>query len=74
MRRKCEPSNNVHPVWLVNARIDTYWLGQDAAVAATLNRAAQYVDAGADGIFVPGPAEPDVLRELTAAIPLPSMS
>jgi 2-methylisocitrate lyase-like PEP mutase family enzyme/uncharacterized protein (DUF427 family) len=59
------------PVLFVNARIDTYWLGQDATVAATLDRAAQYVEAGADGIFVPGATEPDVLRELTAAIPLP---
>ncbi len=55
----------------VNARVDTYWLGQDATVAATLDRAAQYVEAGADGIFVPGATDPDVLRELTAAIPLP---
>jgi 2-methylisocitrate lyase-like PEP mutase family enzyme len=59
------------PQVFVNARIDTYWLGQDATVAATLDRAAQYVEAGADGIFVPGATEPDVLRELTTAIPLP---
>ena len=59
------------PHVFVNARIDTYWLGQDATVAATLDRAARYVKAGADGIFVPGATQPDVLRELTAAIPLP---
>lgn len=59
------------PDVFVNARVDTYWLGQDATVAATLDRAAQYAEAGADGIFVPGASEPDVLRELTAAIPLP---
>jgi 2-methylisocitrate lyase-like PEP mutase family enzyme len=56
---------------LANARVDTYWLGQDATVAATLDRAIRYVDAGADGIFVPGATEPDVLRELTAAIERP---
>src|SRR6476661_2049990 len=50
----------------VNARVDTYWLGQDATVAATLDRAARYVEAGADGIFVPGATDPDVLRELAA--------
>ena len=55
----------------VNARVDTYWLGQDATVAATLDRAARYVEAGADGIFVPGATDPDVLRELTGVIPLP---
>jgi 2-methylisocitrate lyase-like PEP mutase family enzyme len=59
------------PEVFVNARVDTYWLGQDATVAATLNRVARYVEAGADGVFVPGAAEPDVLSELTAAIPLP---
>jgi 2-methylisocitrate lyase-like PEP mutase family enzyme len=47
----------------VNARVDTYLLGQDATV--------RYVEAGADGIFVPGATDPDVLRELTAVIPLP---
>ena len=59
------------PGIFVNARIDTYWLGQDADVPATLERAAAYVDAGADGIFVPGASEPAVLRELTAAIERP---
>jgi 2-methylisocitrate lyase-like PEP mutase family enzyme len=59
------------PDVFINARVDTYWLGQDATVAATLDRAALYVEAGADGIFVPGASEPDVLRQLTAAIPLP---
>jgi 2-methylisocitrate lyase-like PEP mutase family enzyme len=55
----------------VNARVDTYWFGQDATVAATVDRAARYAEAGADGIFIPGAAEPDLLRELAAAIPLP---
>jgi 2-methylisocitrate lyase-like PEP mutase family enzyme len=55
----------------VNARVDTYLLGQDATVAATLDRAVRYVEAGADGIFVPGATDPDVLRELTGVIPLP---
>jgi 2-methylisocitrate lyase-like PEP mutase family enzyme len=59
------------PEVFVNARVDTYWLGQDATVAATIDRAARYVDAGADGIFVPGVTEPDSLRELTDAIACP---
>jgi hypothetical protein len=33
----------------VNARVHTYWLGQDATAQATLTRAARYVRAGADG-------------------------
>ena len=59
------------PELFVNARIDTYWLGQDATVAVTLDRAARYVEAGADGIFVPGATHPQVLRALTARIDRP---
>ena len=59
------------PDVFVNARVDTYWLGQDATVAATLERAAAYVAAGADGVFVPGATDPGELRELSAAIPVP---
>lgn len=59
------------PEVFVNARIDTYWLDQDANVAATLKRAEAYVEAGADGIFVPGASEPSDLRQLTANIPVP---
>lgn len=40
-------------------------------MTATIDRAARYVDAGADGIFVPGATEPDTLRELTDAIGRP---
>jgi 2-methylisocitrate lyase-like PEP mutase family enzyme len=59
------------PEVFVNARVDTYWLDQDANVSATLNRAEAYVEAGADGIFIPGASEPAELRELTANIPVP---
>jgi 2-methylisocitrate lyase-like PEP mutase family enzyme len=59
------------PEVFVNARVDTYWLGQDATVKSTMDRAARYVDSGADGVFVPGATEPDLLRELAAAIPVP---
>jgi 2-methylisocitrate lyase-like PEP mutase family enzyme len=59
------------PELFVNARVDTYWLGQDATVESTVDRAARYVAAGADGIFVPGATGPAVLRELTAAVAVP---
>ncbi len=39
--------------------------------SATLKRAEAYVEAGADGIFVPGATDPADLRQLTANIPLP---
>lgn len=59
------------PDVFVNARVDTYWLGEDDTVEATLARAARYVEAGADGVFVPGASDPAVLRELTSSIPVP---
>jgi 2-methylisocitrate lyase-like PEP mutase family enzyme len=59
------------PEVFVNARVDTYWLGEDATVPATLERARAYVEAGADGIFVPGVADPGEIRELTASLPVP---
>jgi 2-methylisocitrate lyase-like PEP mutase family enzyme len=59
------------PDVFLNARVDTYWLGQRATLAETLRRAAAYVDAGADGIFAPGVTEPGDLRELAARLPVP---
>jgi 2-methylisocitrate lyase-like PEP mutase family enzyme len=64
VKRRC-------PGIFVNARVDTYWLGQDATVESTVDRAAAYVEAGADGVFVPGATAPELLRELAAAIPVP---
>lgn len=59
------------PHVFVNARVETYWLNKNATVDATLDRARAYVDAGADGIFVPGATDPVVLERLVNAIPLP---
>lgn len=59
------------PNVFVNARIDNYWLRQDATVEAVLRRADVYTAAGADGIFVPGATDPAELRALAAAIPVP---
>ncbi|MFF7176920.1 isocitrate lyase/phosphoenolpyruvate mutase family protein [Streptomyces sp. NPDC008121] len=61
------------PLFL-NARIDTFLFGLgDPATRLrdTLTRARRYVDAGADGIFVPGVTEPATITELAAAIPVP---
>jgi 2-methylisocitrate lyase-like PEP mutase family enzyme len=59
------------PGVFINARIDNYWLKQDATVAAVLDRAAAYTEAGADGIFVPGASDPEDLHTLAAEIALP---
>jgi 2-methylisocitrate lyase-like PEP mutase family enzyme len=55
----------------VNARIDTYLRGVDNAVEETLTRARAYVEAGVDGIFVPGVADLDVIARFVAEIPAP---
>jgi 2-methylisocitrate lyase-like PEP mutase family enzyme len=54
----------------INARIDTY-LRRVGGVAETAERAAAYLAAGVDGIFVPGVADPGVIAQLVAAIPAP---
>lgn len=58
----------------VNARIDVYLKGLakgEEALAETLRRAELYKTAGADGIFVPGPADDDLLATLAKEIALP---
>lgn len=60
------------PRLFLNARVDTYWLGRAGApLADAAARAERYAEAGADGIFVPGVADPDEIRALVAATPLP---
>jgi 2-methylisocitrate lyase-like PEP mutase family enzyme len=60
-----------NPEIFINARVDTYWLGQEANVAATIDRALRYVDAGADGIFVPLANDRAELGPITRNIPRP---
>jgi 2-methylisocitrate lyase-like PEP mutase family enzyme len=60
------------PALFVNARTDTYWVGgAQASVHETLRRATAYLEAGADGIFVPGAAEDALIAELVEGIPAP---
>ena len=54
----------------INARIDTYWLGE-GGVDATLERAEHYIHAGADGIFVPGVKDEGEIARLAEALPVP---
>jgi len=68
---KIEAIKQHRPEVFVNARVDTYWLGQDATVEMTLDRARAYLAAGADGIFVPGVSDPEVIRLLCAELPSP---
>ncbi len=59
------------PEVFLNARVDTFWFGQDATVSATVARALTYVAAGAHGIFVPGASAREDLRLLAREIPVP---
>jgi 2-methylisocitrate lyase-like PEP mutase family enzyme len=59
------------PQVFINARVDTYWLGQQANPASTIERALRYVDAGADGIFVPLANDRDELAEIIRQVPRP---
>lgn len=59
------------PGVFINARVDNFWFDEQATVEAVLLRARAYADAGADGIFVPGVAEVEDIRGITAGTPLP---
>ncbi|MFF4534651.1 isocitrate lyase/phosphoenolpyruvate mutase family protein [Streptomyces aureus] len=51
----------------VNARIDTFLRGA-GGVEETLERAAAFLAAGADGVFVPGVTEPTTVKALVEGI------
>ena len=58
----------------INARTDVYLRGLasgPAALEETVRRARIYAEAGADGIFVPGVADPDTIAALAKAIDRP---
>jgi 2-methylisocitrate lyase-like PEP mutase family enzyme len=58
----------------VNARVDVYLrnLAQgEGALSEVLKRAKLYAGAGANSIFVPGAADPDLIRTLAGEIKLP---
>jgi 2-methylisocitrate lyase-like PEP mutase family enzyme len=58
----------------VNARTDVYLRGlapPERRVGAVLERAAQYRDAGTDGLFVPGLTATREIREIAAGTSLP---
>ncbi|QXV63067.1 isocitrate lyase/phosphoenolpyruvate mutase family protein [Amycolatopsis sp. TNS106] len=58
------------PALFVNARTDTHWLGEPD-IGAAIDRCLSYVDAGADGVFVPGLAEAADVERLVKAVGVP---
>jgi 2-methylisocitrate lyase-like PEP mutase family enzyme len=60
------------PSLFVNARVDNYWLSIDMSTPrSTLDRAARYLEAGADGVFVPGAADNATIAALVDGIEAP---
>jgi 2-methylisocitrate lyase-like PEP mutase family enzyme len=58
------------PGLFVNARTDTHWVDPGASADEAVRRVVAYADAGADGVFVPGLAEPDDVRAVVGAVPV----
>lgn len=56
------------PGLFVNARTDTYWLGDGEGTAA---RADAYQQAGTDGVFVPGLTDPGDIAALVGRLDVP---
>lgn len=71
--RKIEAARKTADDLFINARIDVYLRGGsgDEALEETLKRADRYHAAGADGIFVPGPADEALIATLAKEIALP---
>ncbi|GIG20616.1 2-methylisocitrate lyase [Cellulomonas chitinilytica] len=58
--------------FVLNARTDTYLVGAAGdPFEETVERAARFVEAGADCVFVPGVVEADTIRRLAAQVPGP---
>ncbi|MEU0788692.1 isocitrate lyase/phosphoenolpyruvate mutase family protein [Amycolatopsis sp. NPDC005961] len=58
------------PELFLNARTDTHWSG-DRSIDSAEERVKAYAEAGADGVFVPGLADPaDVERIVAAGLPV----
>lgn len=71
---KIEAVKAAAPAVFVNARVDVYLkrlVPAERAADETLARIERYARAGADGIFVPALAQPDAIRAVVAATPLP---
>jgi 2-methylisocitrate lyase-like PEP mutase family enzyme len=58
------------PGLFVNARTDTYWLG-DGDESDTYRRLGAYQQAGADGVFVPGLADATRITALLKTLDVP---
>ena len=74
LREARKTADRTEVSFFINARTDVF-LSQKrhgaALLASVLDRARAYAEAGADGLFVPGLDDLDLIAELTKASPLP---
>ena len=61
---------NGYSDFFINARIDTYFLLENP-LEETVSRANQYIESGANGIFVPGLAQYDDIKMIVESIDAP---
>jgi 2-methylisocitrate lyase-like PEP mutase family enzyme len=66
-----EAADGEHVAFTLNARIDSFLVGHPDALADVAERAARYVEAGADCIFVPGVSDRAGIAEVAGAIDAP---
>lgn len=69
-------TENRQTPFFINARTDLFLQESDAArhgalVEQAIDRGKAYADAGASGFFVPGLADPDLIRRMCEAVPQP---
>lgn len=55
----------------INARTDAFLQKLDSPLERTIKRAKLYQDAGADGLFVTGVADPSIIKEIASSTTLP---
>lgn len=69
-----ELAQNLGASLFINARTDIFWLNlltPETRLDEALIRLRAYQAAGADGIFVPGLTDPDLIARITSTITLP---
>ena len=60
--------------FFINARTDVYWLSigeKEKRFQMAIDRATAYIEAGADGIFIPGNLTKELLKDLVTSIDAP---
>jgi 2-methylisocitrate lyase-like PEP mutase family enzyme len=72
-RERLEAARSIAPAgsFVLNARTDAYMVGHADPFAETIRRAEQYVEAGADCIFVPGVSDAEEIGRLATEIDAP---